>query len=248
MQYPSRNTPARGGKNLLAKQVYNVLLDLIVKNELPPGLRLNVDDLGRQLGISRSPIASALNALERDGFLALHPKSGTVVRPLSRNELNAIYLSRAALERVVAAFAVGATAPERLQSLRERFLAFPAMATPGEAEILAAFELDMEFHNFLAGFLPEIVHRQYQITCDLTRRSRLLYLKHELKTGDVAGRIGKSVEAHVKILEALLEKRGERCAELLEHNVVASKEAILDFLYGKSGENSDADRAVGGTE
>lgn len=231
MQILPRETPGRVNKNLLVKQVYDIVFDLIVKNELPPGFKLNVDGVSKQLGVSRSPVAAAFSALERDGFVVVFPQSGTFVRELSRDELNAIYLARAALERVVASFAAGGAAPQRLKAFRERFSVYRGMAEFTEPDILAEFDLDLELHDFLGGFLPEIVRREYQNICNLTRRSRLLNLKNDLKAADIADKISKNIGVHIQIVDAFLDGNLERGAELLEYDVIYTKDNILRHLY-----------------
>lgn len=100
-----------------------------------------------------------------------------------------------------------------------------------EPEILAEFELDLELHEYFSNFLPEIIRRAYQNICNLTRRSRLLNLKNDLKQSNIAGKTNKNIGVHIQIIDAFLKKNRKRAAELLEYDVISTKENILRLLY-----------------
>jgi Transcriptional regulators len=218
-------------KNLLAGQIYDVLFELLIKNELPPGTKLNIDGISKQLGVSRSPVASAFNALERDGFLKIVPQNGTFVRDLTSEELDAIYMTRAALERIVVPFAMKKAESEFLESFRKRFEKLKNRNGAAEKDLLTFFDMDVELHQYFASFLPEIVRREYTIISNLTFRSRLLKLKHESKGSDVEKIITKDVIIHVDIIDAFLARDEERAAKLLEEDVTKAKNEILKFLF-----------------
>ena len=223
MQILPREAPSKVSKNFLVNQVYDIIFNLIVKNELAPGFKLNVEGVSKQLGVSRSPVAAAFSALERDGFLLVMPQRGTFVRELSKDELNAIYLARSALERVVAFFAIEKASPKKLLAFRKRFAVFHGRVAYTEADILAEFTLDLELHAFFCGFLPEIIRRNYQNICNLTHRSRLLNLKNYFNDGVNDLNVG----VHIQIIDAFLEKDRERGAELLEYDVNYTRSNVL---------------------
>lgn len=227
----SEATTKKVNKSLLAEQIYDVLFELLVKDELAPGAKINIDGISKQLGVSRSPVAAAFSALERDGFLKILPQNGTFVRDFTYEELDAIYMARAALERVVAEFVVRKADPEELRGFRKRFLAMQNLKTIGEKELLAFFDLDLELHRFFAGFLPEIVRREYTSLTNLTMRSRLLNLKHELKHADITKIIENDLVIHVPVLDAMLAKEVKKAADLLERDVLYTKNNILNFMF-----------------
>ncbi len=218
-------------KNHLMEQVYDVLFDLIVKDELKPGEKLNIDGVSKQFNVSRSPVAAAFNALERDGYLIILPQNGTFVRELTYTELDAIYLTRAALERVVASFAIREVNPKELTSFRKRFENYHNAKNFSEESMIALLSLEMKLHDFLASFVPDIVKREYLNICNLTRRSRLLSLKHDLAHSDISEMIINNVDIHIQIIDAFTEKKLEQCIELLEKDVLYTKNNVLSYLY-----------------
>lgn len=228
MQELSGATKKVVNKNLLVEQIYDFLFDLLVKDELKPGTKLNIDGVSKQLGVSRSPVAAAFSALERDGFLKILPQNGTFVRELTNEELEAIYMARAALEKVVAPFVVEKVEESELLRYRDRFAAYQEMNALQEKELLELFELDLELHDFFAGFVPEIVRRAYCNICNLTRHSRLLNLKYEGKNAILSETINDNITIHIQIIDALRARKLAEAIDLLEMDVIRTKERVLN--------------------
>lgn len=231
MELLPQATTKKVNKSLLVEQIYDALFDLLVKDKLAPGAKLNIDGVSKQLGVSRSPVASAFSALERDGFLRIVPQNGTFVRAHTYEELNAIYLARAALERVVATFAIDKAEDGQLRDYRTRFVAFQHIDPLAESDLHKLYELDLELHTFLSGFVPEIIRHEYRNICNLTRRSRMLNLKHELKHVAWTKMRDNTVTFHIEILDALMERDLEKSVRLLEKDVFYTKDTALSYLY-----------------
>lgn len=227
----SDDLPDKNDKTLLAQQIYAVLLRKLTTNELAPGTKLNIDGMSKKLGVSRSPVAAAFSALERDGFLKIVPKNGTFVRDFTREELQGIFMARSALERVVASFGVRKASEESLLEMREKLEKIGQKKKYVDADLLTCFDLELEMHRFLSEFLPDIVRREYNIISNLTMRSRLITLKMETEKYSVAELIQRDVRIHVAILDAFLARNTERAARLLERDSRQSKRNTINHLY-----------------
>ena len=68
------------------RATYEMLRDMIVAFELPPGERLVEKDLAARLGVSKTPVREALALLQADGLVEATPYRGAIVRWLSVNE------------------------------------------------------------------------------------------------------------------------------------------------------------------
>lgn len=225
------DAPDKKDRTLLAQRIYAVLLQKLTTNELTPGTKLNIDGMSKLLGVSRSPVAAAFSALERDGFLKIVPKNGTFVRDFSREELRAVFMARSALERVVASFAVRKASRESLLAMRERLEKLGKKKKYADADLLACFDLELEMHRFLSDFLPDIVRREYNIISNLTLRSRLITLKMETEKHSLADLIARDVRIHMGILDAFLARNTELAARLLERDSRQSKRNTINHLY-----------------
>jgi DNA-binding GntR family transcriptional regulator len=81
-----------------AEHAYDVLERLIIRNELGPGERINVDSLSAKMGISRTPIVYALQRLQAEGLVRVESRRGVFVRELRLNEVSEVFDVRLALE------------------------------------------------------------------------------------------------------------------------------------------------------
>jgi DNA-binding GntR family transcriptional regulator len=61
--------------------------DMIIEGRLAPGSRVHEGNLGRELGVSRTPLREALKFLASEGLLELAPGRGAVVRRFSPKEI-----------------------------------------------------------------------------------------------------------------------------------------------------------------
>lgn len=78
------------------------LSDLITSGELKPGVRLRYRKVADRFGVSVTPVRIALHALAKEGLVRLVPYGGASVAPMSIEELEQVYASRAGLEGLIA--------------------------------------------------------------------------------------------------------------------------------------------------
>jgi DNA-binding GntR family transcriptional regulator len=72
---------------LISKNVYEQLLNAIVKGKLKGGERIVESELSKISGVSRPPIREALCMLELDGFVELIPHRGAIVAKITQEEV-----------------------------------------------------------------------------------------------------------------------------------------------------------------
>jgi DNA-binding GntR family transcriptional regulator len=91
-------SPEPGAGASLAERAYVHLREEIIGVRLAPGTLLREDDLIQRLGIGRTPVREAVQRLQRDGFVTVLPRRGTLVSEISITDLAAIYEVRKQLE------------------------------------------------------------------------------------------------------------------------------------------------------
>jgi DNA-binding GntR family transcriptional regulator len=101
----------------LREQVYDILRDALERADLKPGETIDLNDVCRRLGVSKTPLREALLKLEVEGFVTIKPRSGVVVRTLAENDIKNLYQLIGALESSVLL-----TESERITSERVRVL------------------------------------------------------------------------------------------------------------------------------
>lgn len=107
----------------LTDAAYRTLKEQILAQAFLPGQRLHVDELARRLGMSRTPVKDALNALAREGLVEIAPRRGTFVAELSAETIAEVFDLRRALELLAAELLVGRATEADVQRLRARLAA-----------------------------------------------------------------------------------------------------------------------------
>lgn len=85
----------------LREQVYEYLRDEINKHEILPGSTINLNELSKKLGISKTPLRDAIIQLEIKGFVTILPRRGVIVKKLTLQEVKDSYTIVGALESAV---------------------------------------------------------------------------------------------------------------------------------------------------
>jgi len=163
--------------NSRAGEAYLEIRRRILDNEWAPGFSALEQELAQQLEMSRTPVREALLRLQDEGLVAVIPRHGMRVLPVSPEDMREIYQVLTALESAAAGLAAMANASEdRVASLS---LACEQMeAALLSKDLLAWAEADECFHTqllLLSGnhILTETVLRFW----DRAHRARLVTLR-----------------------------------------------------------------------
>jgi len=191
-----------------AEQVHARLRDLIVGGELAPGTRIIESDLVESLGVSRTPVRSALQRLLQEGFLVsvgTDKKSKLAVAPLTRDDATELFALVGLLEGAGARGAAELRSKERVALVRELRWINQDLATAAEARDgnqNRIFDLDTRFHALYveAGAGPRML-ALYRSTKPQAERYVRLYI-HAL-----IGELRVSVAEHDETIEAI--ERGD---------------------------------------
>src|SRR5690625_3833023 len=73
----------------------------ILNGNLKKGDRLVQDEWANKLKVSRMPIREALTQLEMEGLIELIPHKGAVVTPITKQDIEEIYIIRSTIEGIV---------------------------------------------------------------------------------------------------------------------------------------------------
>ncbi|OHD18885.1 MAG: GntR family transcriptional regulator [Spirochaetes bacterium GWB1_59_5] len=110
----------------LREQVYGYLKRRLNDGKLKPGAFLDLNALGADLGLSRTPLRDALLRLEAEGFVTIHARRGVVVNALDISAIRNSYQLLGALEASAikeAAVRFSTEDAERMLALNERMRA-----------------------------------------------------------------------------------------------------------------------------
>ena len=95
-------SPAPAPRGSRVDDAYRLIRSRILDNVYPPGHQALEQSLATELGISRTPVREALIRLEKEGLVAVIPRHGMRVLPVSPTDMKEIYEILTALEGMAA--------------------------------------------------------------------------------------------------------------------------------------------------
>lgn len=133
-------------RSTLSSMAYRELRKAILSGRLEPGSHVTVRPLCEEFGLSATPVKAALTALEREGFLVLHPHRGFFVPEVDREDMQELYELREVLDGIAARRAAALSSREPLVTRLTELL--EAQAAKVAARDLSGYsDLDVTFHQ-----------------------------------------------------------------------------------------------------
>lgn len=210
--------------------VYQQLRQKIIEGHYQPGMRLVEDRLARDLGVSRTPVRTALTRAASEGLVRIFPNRGAVVRTFSRNDLLNAYDLRALMEGYAAARAATRISPLQLEALDQIAVALEDSLGQTfalrEEEIHFLVEQNQRFHQTiidasgnerLTGLLQTVVDIPMQY------RSFYWYSREERSISNFF---------HRSILRALYDHDADRARAMMQEHIYRGRDVLLESLSG----------------
>jgi DNA-binding GntR family transcriptional regulator len=82
----------------LREKVYTHLKTMIKARKLSPGEFIDLNQIGEELGMSRTPLRDAMFHLENEGFITIFPRRGVMLNSLDLRTIRNIFEIVGALE------------------------------------------------------------------------------------------------------------------------------------------------------
>ena len=136
-----------GTEKSLGGQVFDKIRSDILNGKYKRGEELVESSIGKELGISRTPVREAIRQLELEGLVQLVPNKGAFVTGISEKDVRDIYLIRARLEGLAARMAAKNITPELLDAMEETVVLSEYHAKKEHYEQVC--EMDSKFHKLL---------------------------------------------------------------------------------------------------
>lgn len=196
-------------KEVLSSQIYRVLKDMIANYRFSPGSRLNVEELAKEFGVSRTPIWEAVRRLEQEGLLENIPNRGVFMVEMTLPMALQLYQVREVLEGLAGKLTANSIDDKMLKKMEKCLENLRKVVE--EEDPIGYSKLDFDFHALIyeaSGnpFLQEILE-------SIKNKMRpLVPLAKPL--------LARGYEEHKKVLEALRSKDPERAEKALQqHNL-----------------------------
>ncbi len=220
--------PAPGDR---VTEAYEKLRELIVWGRLAPGTRIIERELASRLGISRTPIRSALQRLQQEGYI-VSSENGKQARlsiaPLTIEDARELLSIVATVEGLAAAEAAGLPSQARRtlsQLLRRLNSDLQDAAEAARPDPPLIFELDRDFHRSYveAAAGPRLLTLHNAIKPQAERYNRLY-------TTALVSEIHTSAEEHEEIVLGIAEGDAERAERAVRTNFGNAAERLSGVI------------------
>ena len=211
---------SNGNRSLLKSKAYDVIKKKIMDEDFAPGTFLAERKLALMLGMSKTPVKSALERLAIEGFVTISPQQCILVRELPMDEIADQYEIRTALETYVVRGLAKRITETQVAELRN------CMALQGQncksVEVAQWVELDAGFHLLLASqFGNQAICR---VMIDLRdRMHRVITRVFHLQPM----RLEESVDEHQAIVDAIISGNSEQAASLVSAHLQRGRDLVL---------------------
>jgi DNA-binding GntR family transcriptional regulator len=182
----------------------------ILAGTLPPGSRIDQNQLAKDLNTSLVPVREALKKLESEGFVQIIPRRGAFITEVSVQDMEDLYYARSILEGQTAFHAVEHLTGEHLTRLEKLY---HSMGTALETHNYDEFtRLNRQFHFLIydaAG--SKYLSRMIVGLWELAERYRYRYMFYETQADSIQSE-------HLAILEACRARDGQALQQAVIHH------------------------------
>jgi DNA-binding GntR family transcriptional regulator len=195
----------------LRAKVFKELEEDILNGKFQPGDSLIETKLSDELGVSRTPIREAIRQLELEGLVKTVPNKGAIVLGVSTQDIEDIYTIRMLIEGLAARWAAEKITPEEIEQLKESVELSEFYTNKNDMQHLQ--KLDSKFHELI-----------YEACKSKPLRHTLSTFHHYIKRArgtsfETPGRAKKALEEHKAILQAIIDRDGDRAEKLTYEHV-----------------------------
>jgi len=205
-----------------AEQVFRRLIELILSGEFPSGSPVRESRLARQWRISRTPLREAIRRAAECGFMVLRPNQAPIIRPLSAEDVRALYKLRELLETHAFNLAWPFFTEKELQSLTT----LAAQARPGNSRDWP--KRCLKFDLALHGLWAQRCGNSWLRT-DLERHYQFLRV-FQSWIGRDHRQLAKAYDEHLAILSALKKRDRATGLALLRDHIRESAKMVQQAL------------------
>lgn len=205
----------------LTAQVYEQLIDLLIRAELRPGDVITERRMAERLNASRTPLREALARLETEGLIYKQPNRGVTVSPFSTEAFVEVLNVRILLESEAARLAAGRIPPDRIERIRKALNELAVKPSPSLSDI---WEVDDLLHGEIADAAGNTL--MASLIRDLRRRTHVYNSYRQTVTPSFG------VQENTILLDAIASGDQERARQAMVRHIETVKTAIIDRLSG----------------
>ena len=202
-------------KKTTSEMVYESIKSSIVKGKLSPNQPVFEIELAESLGVSRTPVREALKVLSQEGWVKQKSSNRLIVSPLSKKEVEDLFLIRSYLEALSVRQAMTNKISSLVTSLEE-------IITKMKKEPEEVLNYGKEFHEIIL----EQTGNMYLIKI-LSENKERIELYRRLSVSKVRERSDYAIKEHIKIFEAIRSNNKIEAEQSMRDHINKSYENIV---------------------
>jgi DNA-binding GntR family transcriptional regulator len=215
----------------LDQKAYQIIKDLIMQRRLLPGDKINQEKLAHDLGISRTPVVSALKFLEQEKLVESKPRRGFFVRLFSKREMVSIFELREVLEGLAARRAAANITSAQIEELSRFFQAFKHAADISDLKAYA--REDRRFHNFVT----EVGSKEFLKS--ILQTYNIISFSYQVVSSEGLVRSpSETIQEHLAIIAAICNKDTEKSEELMRAHFKRSLARLREDIGSQSSQSA----------
>lgn len=212
-----------------SQAAYEALRERILEGSIPPGSTLRQDAVAQELGISRTPLRTALAELARDGLVSYEANRGYSVRAFDDHDVRTAFAVRAALEGLACRLVAERGASQgTLDTLGECVRAGDRILARGQLnpdELAPYRRMNVRFHDTIIAasanhWIADFVARTHNVP--LASDRVILWEDYAI--------IRRSHDDHHRILHALAQGDARRAENLMWEHVTYAGEVLVEHV------------------
>ena len=213
-------------RSSLVDQVHSFIIKRIQRREILPGDRLNIEELAKEFGVSRTPVREAISRLTQEGFVVQNHNAGPCVADFGKEQGLDIIIANAKLFDCVFQMMPGEAEVDSMVAELEEIIQ-QQEETLHDNDTAAFHSASVQFHVAIIERCTNATLRQFTLQTEYRMNMLALYYQ-------VAGNYKeKSISDHKEILESIRQRNWAYATELMAvHNGFA-----LNY-FAQSSENT----------
>ncbi len=196
----------------LDQKAYLILKNMIIGRKLLPGDKIPQEKLARDLGISRTPLVSALKYLEKEKLVEAIPRRGFYVRLFTKEEMISIFELREVLEGLAARRAARNISDAQVNKLHIFFEQFKRQSDI--TDISAYAREDRRFHNFIT----EIGAKEF-LKSILENYNIISYSYQLISSEGLVRTPNETIHEHLAMIDAISNKDEDMAEDIMRQHL-----------------------------
>ena len=208
----------------LGDEVYNAIYASLMSLKIPPGGRISVDSLVRELGVSQTPIREALSRLEAQGLVVkTHLVGYSAASQMDQDRLEQLYELRLLLEPFAAGRAAINMTDQAIASLEAIDMSMRSIENPNSRLAYGAFaQRDSDFHDLIAiNSGNELVQATLAHLHTHVHLFRLFF--HSRATAEAN-------DEHARIIQAIKSRKSTEAEAAMREHVERSRKRFMSVF------------------